>query len=329
MIAHPIPSRPWEYIASDLLEFEGRDYLITTDYYSNFFEVDRLYSKTSREVVNKLKAHMARHGIPDKLMSDNGPQYNSDEFRRFADLYEFEHVTSSPGYPQSNGKAENAVGTVQSIMQKALEAGTDPYLAFLDFRNTPSEGMDTSPSQRLFGRRTKTLLPTSSRLLRPKAATSTLQQLQANKAKQAYYYNRHTKSLKPLEEGDTVRIKPHKREKKWRKATVRNEVGTRSYQVTTENGRTYRRNRRHLFLTPEMASSPREPPNEVHIPEADQLSASIETTMPQVESAESPAALTLEPQPTVASPRHLQTPTRYSSRGRELRKPVYLKDYTC
>ena len=87
-------------------------------------------------------------------------------------------------------------------MQKALEAGTDPYLAFLDFHNTPSEGMDTSPSQRLFGRRTKTLLPTSSRLLRPKAATSALQQLQANKAKQAYYYNRHTKSLKP-----------HKREK--------------------------------------------------------------------------------------------------------------------
>ena len=65
---------------------------------------------------------MARHGIPDKLMSDNGPQYNSDEFRRFADRYEFEHVTSSPGYPQSNGKAENAVRTVQSIMQKALEA---------------------------------------------------------------------------------------------------------------------------------------------------------------------------------------------------------------
>ena len=90
MIAHPIPSRPWEYIASDLLEFEGRDYLITTDYYSNFFEVDRLYSKTSREVVNKLKAHMARHGIPDKLMSDNGPQctteMNSEGSQTFMNL---------------------------------------------------------------------------------------------------------------------------------------------------------------------------------------------------------------------------------------------------
>ena len=55
MIAHPVPSRPWKSIASDLFEFEGRDYLITTDRYSNFLEVDRLYCKTSKEVFHRLK----------------------------------------------------------------------------------------------------------------------------------------------------------------------------------------------------------------------------------------------------------------------------------
>ena len=56
---------------------------------------------------------MARHGIPDKIVSDNGPQFSSQEFKKFKDLYEFDHVTSSPTDPQSNGKAENAVKTVQ------------------------------------------------------------------------------------------------------------------------------------------------------------------------------------------------------------------------
>ena len=109
---------------------------------------------------------MARNGIPDKIVSDNGPQFSSQEFKKFKDLYEFDHVTSSPTYSQSNGKAENAVKTVQRVMLKASEAGSDPYIGFLDFRNTPTEGLGTPPAQRLFGRRTKTLLPTSDRLLR-------------------------------------------------------------------------------------------------------------------------------------------------------------------
>ena len=62
MIAHEQPTRQWQSIAADLFDFHGKDYLVTTDRYSNFFEVDRLYSKTSKEVITKLKAHIARYG---------------------------------------------------------------------------------------------------------------------------------------------------------------------------------------------------------------------------------------------------------------------------
>ena len=165
MIPHPVPSRPWQTIAADLFEFQGKEYLVTTDYYSNFFEVDELDTQTLKEVIEKLKCQMARHGIPDQLRSDNGPQFSSYEFKQFTELYEFDHAASSPSYPQSNGKAENSVKTVKRIMLKALESGTDPYLRLLDFRNTPTEGVGTSPAQRLFGRRTKTLLPTTGKLL--------------------------------------------------------------------------------------------------------------------------------------------------------------------
>jgi len=73
MISHPVPSRSWQVLAADLFELQGQDYHVTTDYYSNFFEVDKLVSKTSKEVIEKLKPHMARHGVPDKIVSDKAP----------------------------------------------------------------------------------------------------------------------------------------------------------------------------------------------------------------------------------------------------------------
>ena len=83
-------------------------------------------SKTSKAVISKLKQQFARHGIPDKVASDNGPQFDSDEFRRFAREWEFDHVTSNPGHVQSNGLAESAVKTVKRRIRKAHEEGKDP-----------------------------------------------------------------------------------------------------------------------------------------------------------------------------------------------------------
>lgn len=143
-------------MGTDLFSFENRDYLITVDYYSNFWEIDYLPDTKSSTVIRKFKAHFVRQGIPDMVFSDNGPQYSSVEFANFSCKWEFTHRTSSPGYPQSNGKAESAVKTAKRLMKMA---GQDPYLAILDHRNTPTQGLDTSPAQRLLCRRTKTLLP--------------------------------------------------------------------------------------------------------------------------------------------------------------------------
>ena len=62
----------------------------------------------SRTVIEKLKMQFSRHGIPE-VMSDNGPQFNSTEFAKFASDWHFQHITSSPRIPQSNGKVEGAV----------------------------------------------------------------------------------------------------------------------------------------------------------------------------------------------------------------------------
>ena len=71
MICHEIPTSLWEKIAVDLFELSGRDYMITVDYFSSSFEIDSLTTKTVDEVIGKLKAQLARHGIPDQLVSDS------------------------------------------------------------------------------------------------------------------------------------------------------------------------------------------------------------------------------------------------------------------
>ena len=101
---HEVPDRRWSKVAVDLFELNNRHYLETVDYYSNYWEVDRLESSTtSKAVIYKLKQHFARHGIPSTVFSDNGPQFDSDKSRRFARDWEFNHITSSPGHSQSNG----------------------------------------------------------------------------------------------------------------------------------------------------------------------------------------------------------------------------------
>ena len=77
-------------------------------------------TKTADEVIRKLKAHLARHGIPDQLVSDNRQPFVPDKFGEFASTYSFEHMTSSPTCAQSNRKVENAVMTAKSLLKKAL-----------------------------------------------------------------------------------------------------------------------------------------------------------------------------------------------------------------
>jgi len=119
----PLPSYPWERTAVDPFELKGTNYIV--DYFSRFVEVQKFTTTTytSSNVITHLKAMFARFGIPATLVTDNGPQFNSEE--EFAQSYRFHHVTSSPYYPLSNGLAERMVRTGK----KFLEHSSDPYRA--------------------------------------------------------------------------------------------------------------------------------------------------------------------------------------------------------
>ncbi|XP_049527489.1 uncharacterized protein LOC125947152 [Dermacentor silvarum] len=199
--------------------------------------VDELRDLSTTSVVDALRAMFARYGLPLQLCTDNGPQLASHEFAQFAARYDFEHVTSSPRYPCSNGLAEKGVQVVKRILKKTTEANEDFWLGLLNYRASPLED-GRFPGELLQGRRLRTLLPdfTHHPAIQVKKHNQTI---------------RNHRQLPPLEPDDVVRV----RGKAWSpKATVIAQAGPRSFCVRTENKKTIRRNRRHLLATKENPS---------------------------------------------------------------------------
>ena len=242
MIIQEPPDRPCSKIGCGLFEFNGVHYLLSVDYYSKWIEVAKLDGITSSNIICHLKSQFARYGIPDELISANGPQYACSAFNDFSRSYGFVHTTSSPLYPQSNGEVERAVQTIENLLKK----GQDPYKALLNYRNTPLDGIGLPPAQILMGRRLKTSLSTSAELLKPQGTPEIKQHLQKINERHKFCYEKYcSKELPPLDKGDQVSLK---HDKKWIQAKVVEKHHTPgSYIVQTPGGQKYRRNCRHLI----------------------------------------------------------------------------------
>ncbi|XP_022808390.1 uncharacterized protein K02A2.6-like [Stylophora pistillata] len=91
--SHEIPPLPWAKVGTDILHKNGRNYLVTVDYYSKWPEITLLPSMKSAGIVTALKSQFARYGVPSVVVSDNGPCYNSAIFRKFSEDWSFEHIT--------------------------------------------------------------------------------------------------------------------------------------------------------------------------------------------------------------------------------------------
>ena len=219
------------------------------DYFSRFIEVSKLSSTSSEAVIEHLKSIFSRHGIPETVISDNGPQYSAAIFGAFAIQYGFTHTTSSPRYPQANGAAERAVRTVKELLVK----NKDPYLAMLAYRSTPLEN-GYSPAELLMGRQIRTTIPVITKPLIPKLPKkSLLQQKEENMRQQNFDYRHGETVLKPFKQGESVWILDCNT-----RGTVMKQNKTQSYVVQVPEGGTYQRNRRHLLPMPDESMDKRD-----------------------------------------------------------------------
>ena len=204
-------------------------------------------NQTACETINLMQKQFARWGIPDEIVTDCGKNYDSVEFSQFCQRKKIKHTKSSPYHDQSNGKAESAVKIVKTLLRKAEKTKLSPYEALLDQHNTPTAGMTTSPAQRFLNRRTRTEVPMKATLLTPEIAETVLAEKTKKHQKSQAYYDRTAKDLNELKPGDTVRVKPEGllKGQEWKKGTVSQNCGYRSYDVNVD-GKLLRRNRVHL-----------------------------------------------------------------------------------
>ena len=240
LVHEPTATKPWSKLASDIFDIKGQSYIVIADYYSRFPYVKQLSNITSKRIINVFKPLFADHGFCDILVTDNGPSYVSKEFTTFLEDCSIRHITSSPMYPQSNGFAESMVKVMKNLVTKSVESNEDPNWALQAYRATPLSASLPSPPEMLHGRPLRTNIPSS----RPLAQNDDT--LESQHRRQQSYVKPPKPSLPPLQQGQDVTMYKHTTHT-WQPATVSNVLPTpRSYQLSTDNGGKYRRNRRDI-----------------------------------------------------------------------------------
>ncbi|UYV66978.1 K02A2.6-like, partial [Cordylochernes scorpioides] len=223
---------------------KGKYYLLIADYYSRFPELALLEDQTTHSTILHCKSIFARHGIPEEVRSDNGPQFGL-EFKRFAKEYGFHHITSSPRFPQSNGFIESMVKNIKNQLKK----GRDPYLSLLGYRTATLEN-GYSPAELCMNRKLRTTVPISPVQLQSRIPDlenlEMREKNQRHKKKTHFDIHHRARELPHLDKGTRVWV----RDLRVPGVVLEDAGSPRSYIVNSPKG-ILRRNRFHLLPNPQ------------------------------------------------------------------------------
>jgi transposase InsO family protein len=132
-------------------------YLVVVDAYSKFPEIVKMTSTTATTTTNVLRDIFSRYGLPEIIVSDNGPQFIASEFQQFCRNNGIMHRTSAAYKPSTNGQAERVVQILKSAIEQARITKQDVNVvvtkSLLVYRNTPHATTGEAPSVLLMGRR--------------------------------------------------------------------------------------------------------------------------------------------------------------------------------
>ena len=245
------PARPWQRIHIDFAgPFLSNMWLITVDAHSKWPEVLKMNSTTAEKTIEHLRTLFAHHGVPEQLVSDNGPQFTSEEFSYFLQSNGVQHLHTTPYHPATNGLAERFVQTFKSPMQTgnanlSIHARMQNFL--LTFRNTPHATTKASPAQLLLQRTLRTRLD----LIRP-STRSVVQQQQCTQASNTLFQPAHD-----LPVGATAMVRDYRPgHPRWISGRVSAKEGL-YYQVEVYPGTHWRR---HIDQIRPTAANPETPP---------------------------------------------------------------------
>ena len=263
------PAQPWQRVHIDFAgEFLSKMWLIVVDAYSKWPEVLPMTSTTAGKTIERLREVFARHGLPQQLVSDNGPQFTSDEFTHFLKSNGIKHIRTAPYHPATNGLAERFVQTFKTAMKSGDETvslNTRLQQFLLCYRSTPHATTKASPSELLYNRSLRTRLD----LLRP----STRAVVQSRQLDQAG--RNPLQPARALPVGASVMVRDYRSGyPSWIAARITDQQGLH-YQVETYPGVCWRR---HIDQIRPAAAPLPEPPQSADWSHSTEAPATTETS---------------------------------------------------
>lgn len=199
-------------------------FLVVVDAHSRWLEIEKMNTTTSAKTIETLQKLFARYGVPAQLVSDNGPQFTSEEFQQFLKRNGIKHITSAPYHPATNGLAERAVQSFKNAMKSETEVTSlNIKLArfLLTYRITPHSTTGESPSQLFLGRRLRTRLD----LLKPDLF------IQVNNRQIDQSVAKSGSVTRHFAIGQRVIARNYTGKSKWVPGIVRAQLGPLSYEV--------------------------------------------------------------------------------------------------
>ena len=236
------PSKPWVRLHLDFAgPFLGKSFLMVVDAYSKWPEIVEMSTTTAAQTITVLRQIFMTHGIPEQLVSDNGPQFTSSEFADFCKANGIKHIHVSPYHPASNGLAERMVQTFKQSMKKTANDGVplQQRLAnfLLTYRTTPQATTNVAPCELLMGRALRTRFD----MLRPNTAKKVCD----SQAKQKQRHDEHTKE-RSFSPGQTVWARDFRGSTKWVPGVVLQCTGPLTYMIQLDDKSLWKRHVDHL-----------------------------------------------------------------------------------
>ena len=130
---------------------------IVIDYFSKWVDAEALSRITDLQVRKFFWTYViTRFGVLHEIVTDNGPQFKSHNFKEFCKDWGIKLTFATPRHPQSNGHAESTNKTVVNMLKKRLECPHGKWEEELHgvlwaYRTTPTTATGETPYSLVYG----------------------------------------------------------------------------------------------------------------------------------------------------------------------------------
>lgn len=177
---------------------------------------------TSAATIECLRECFARFGLLTVLVSDNGTNFVSAEFKDFLTQNGIKHITTAPYHPSSNDQAERYVQIIKNGLKKTIHEKGNLHLKLtnllMHFRRAPHSATNVSPAELMFRRNLRSKLDLM--------VSHVTKQMEECRSK---LYSKDRDRNREFKIGDQVRFRNVTKNQKWLIGIVIEKRGTCTY----------------------------------------------------------------------------------------------------